>query len=293
MYLEHWSLQRPPFEAQPDSRFLFPTEQHQRALAAISYAACEGGEPVLLRGVAGCGKTLLLRVLRRQLPRGQYHVVFVPEVACSQVGLLKRVVYHLTHALVPDTAAAMDVLVQQAQQSGQDEPALVLMLDDWPVDAGRDMLAELRWLLNLDLEGRRLGILLSGADVRPEEHWPAWLVHRLCATAALGPLTPEEVPAYLEHRLSVATRTAAEASQPRATFAPTAAALIAEWSGGVPRLINRVAHLALQTAYLDLAPRVEPEAVRRAIGRLAPLSEPEVAPAALIRAAAGMVGAVL
>jgi general secretion pathway protein A len=292
MYLEHWSLERPPFEAQPDSRFLFPTEQHQRALAAISYAACEGGEPVLLRGGAGCGKTLLLRALRRQLPREQYQVVFVPEVACSQVGLLKRVVYHSTHALVPDTAAAMDALVQQAQHSEQDGRVMVLMLDDWPVDAGRDMLAELRWLLNLDLEGRRLGILLSGVDVQPAEHWPGWLIQRLCATAALGPLSPEAVPAYLEHRLSVATPAVAEAAQRRETFAPTAAALIAEWSGGVPRLINRVAHLALQTAYLDLAARVEPEAVRRAIKRLVPAGDSNVEPAALIRAAAGMVGAV-
>jgi type II secretory pathway predicted ATPase ExeA len=273
MYLEHWSLERPPFEAQPDSRFLFATEQHQRALAAISYAACEGGEPVLLRGAAGCGKTLLLRALRRQLPREQCHVVFVPEVACSQVGLLKRVVYHLTHTLVPDTAAAMDVLVQQAQQIQQDGRDMVLMLDDWPVDTGRDMLAELRWLLNLDLEGRRWGVLLSGADVEPQQHWPSWLVQRLMSTAALGPLAPEQVPAYLEHRLHVAAKAD---SSPREIFAPAAIELIGEWSGGVPRLINRAAHLALHVAYLDLASRIEPEAVRRALDRL--LQTPETLP---------------
>jgi general secretion pathway protein A len=295
MYLEHWSLHRPPFEAQPDSRFLFATEQHQRALAAISYAACEGGEPVLLRGAAGCGKTLLLRALRRQLPREQYQVVFVPEVACSQVGLLKRVVYHLTRTVVPDTATAMDVLVQQAAGRDQDGREMVLMLDDWPIDADRDMLAELRWLLNLDLEGRRLGVLLSGADVRPAEHWPAaagWLVQRLCATAALGPLAPDQVPAYIAHRLAFA---AAEgdvepATQPaRETFAPAAVDLIAEWSGGVPRLVNRAAHLALRVAYLDLARRVEPDAVRRAIDSLTPDRESDPAPEARIRAAAGMV----
>jgi len=290
MYLEHWSLERPPFEAQPDSRFLFSTEQHQRALAAISYAACEGGEPVLLRGATGCGKTLLLRALRRQLPREQYHVVFVPEVACSHVGLLKRVVYHLTHTLVPDTAAAMDILVQQARHSDQDGRAMVLMLDDWPVDADRDMLAELRWLLNLDLEGRRLGILLSGIDVRPAEHWPGWLVQRLCATAALGPLVLEQVPAYLEHRLGVAGKTATDGRDQREIFAPSAVELIAEWSGGVPRLINRAAHLALHVAYLDLARRVELDAVRRAVEGLGPGYEPQVETEAHRPAPAGVLG---
>ena len=290
MYLEHWSLERPPFEAQPDSRFLFSTEQHQRALAAISYAACEGGEPVLLRGAAGCGKTLLLRALRRQLPREQYHVVFVPEVACSQVGLLKRVAYHLTHTLVPDTAAAMDILVQQARHSDQDGWTMVLMLDDWPVDADRDMLAELRWLLNLDLEGRRLGVLLSGVDVRPVEHWPGWLVQRMCDTAALGPLAPEQVPAYLGHRLGVAGETATNGREQREIFAPAAVELIAEWSGGVPRLINRAAHLALHVGYLDLARRVEPDAVRRALAGLGPGYELRTEDRAGMPALAGALG---
>jgi general secretion pathway protein A len=274
MYLQHWSLQRPPFEAQPDSRFLFQTEQHRRALAAISYAACEGGEPVLLRGMTGCGKTLLLRALRRQLPRDQYHVVFVPEVACSQVGLLKRVVYHLTGNVVSDTAAAMDTLAQQAQKGGQASGTLVLMLDDWPVDASRDLLAELRWLLNLDLEDRRVGVLLSGIDVQPEQHWPGWLVQRVCATAALGPLEAEEVPRYLAHRLRIATGAEAATCPPQQVFAPEAAELLAEWSGGVPRLINRAAHLALHVAYLDLAARVEADAVRRALDNLLPANSP-------------------
>ena len=268
MYLEHWSLERPPFEAQPDSRFLFPTPQHEQARAVITYAACEGGEPVLLRGMAGCGKTILLRALRRQLPVELYRVVFVPEVGCSRVGLLKRVVYHLTHTLVPDTAAAMDALGQQVQLSEQNGQSIVLMLDDWPIDADRDMLAELRWLLNLDLEGRPLGVLLSGFDVQPEAHWPAWLVQRLLTTAALGPLTPEQVPAYLEHRLRAAAKDPKKVSG--TSFVPEAAELIAAWSGGVPRLINRAAHLALHVACLDLAPRVERDAVARALERLAP-----------------------
>jgi type II secretory pathway predicted ATPase ExeA len=192
--------------------------------------------------------------------------VFVPEVGCSRVGLLKRVVYHLTHTLVPDTAAAMDALSQEVQRCEQNGQSIVLMLDDWPTDADRDMLAELRWLLNLDLEGRRLGLLLSGFDVQPEAHWPAWLTQRLLTTAALGPLTSEQVPAYLEHRLRAATAKKVSGT----FFEPAAAELIATWSGGVPRLINRAAHLALHVACLDLAPRVERDAVARALERLAP-----------------------
>lgn len=264
MYFEHWSLDRPPFQAQPDSRFLFATERHDRALATINYAAREGGEPVLLTGETGCGKTLLLRALRRQLPREQFHVAFVPEVACSQVGLLRRVTYHLSHKLVADAAAAMDAVLHAAADAEHADRGIVLMLDDWPAIPDDALHDELRWLLNIDVEGSPLRILLAGDGMQPASQWPGWLVQRLLTTVALGPLPLDGVAAYLDHRLRVAGR------ETRETFTAEAAAAIAEWSGAVPRLVNRVAHLALHVAYLDLATRVELDAVDRAIERLGP-----------------------
>jgi type II secretory pathway predicted ATPase ExeA len=302
VYLHHWSLERNPFEARPDSRFLFTTEQHEQALAAISYAACEGGEPVLLRGRAGCGKTLLLRALRRQLPRERFQVAFVPEVACSQVGLLRRVAYHLTHTLTDDTATAIDAITRQAQDTSQHGRSLVLMFDNWPAQASASVLEELRWLLNLDIEeGCRADVLLAGEEVRPRKHWPAWLVQRLFTTVQIGPLAPNEVSPYLAHRLAAAAGNTAEQEVPSPTdpdceaaapascrracaesevFSPDAVALIADWSEGVPRLINRAAHLALNVAYLDLARRVEPDHVHRALARM---TEDSVEPAGAVQ----------
>ncbi|MEW6252978.1 MAG: AAA family ATPase [Planctomycetota bacterium] len=277
MYLTHWKLARPPFEAQPDSRFLFATVQHDRALAAISYAACDGGEPVLLAGAAGCGKTLLLRALRRRLPREQFRVAFVPEAGCAQVGLLRRVAYHLTHAVVADSAAAMDAIVKTAEEARTASGALVTMLDGWPADVPAEQLAELRWLLDLDLENGRSSVLLTSEDAWAPRRWPDWLVQRLFSTAELGPLTPAEVGPYLAHRLSAASQAeAAPAERPNyaAVFTPDAAARIAEWSWGVPRLINRAAHLALHVAWLELAVQVTPQHVAQAIERLLPPGTP-------------------
>ncbi|MBU0617820.1 MAG: AAA family ATPase [Planctomycetes bacterium] len=279
MYLNHWSLKRSPFDARPDSRFLFATEQHEQALAAISYAACEGGEPVLLRGQAGCGKTLLLRTLRRRLPRERFQVTFVPEVACSEVGLLKRVAYHLTHTLADDPAAAIDTILRQVRDGGQRGRSIVLMFDNWPAQAAPGMLEELRWLLNLDIEeGCRVDVLLAGEEVRPRKHWPAWLVQRLFTTVQIGPLAGTEVLPYLVHRLAVAagetdgqergSHTEPPCRAACDAFSPDAVELIGDWSDGVPRLINRAAHLALHVAYLDLARRVEPDHVRRAVARM-------------------------
>jgi type II secretory pathway predicted ATPase ExeA len=262
VYRNHWSLRQCPFEAVPDSRFFFPSAEHEQALAAIQYGACDGGEPVLLGGPTGCGKTLLLRTLRRRLPPERYHVAFVPETACAQVGLLRRVAYHLAHTSTTDAGTAMDVIAKALHQAEHRSQAVVLMLDDWPVDAERQAQAELRWLLNPDIEDTRLCVLLSCTEASSSPPWPSWLTQRLLATAQLAPLQQAEIPAYLEHRLRVAGHPDGE------LFTPEASRLIAEWSGGIPRLVNRAAHLALHVGCLNLAERVEESAVRQALSRL-------------------------
>lgn len=262
MYLEYWSLQRNPFDPVPDSRSFFPTSQHQQALAAISYAACEGGEPVWITGPAGCGKTLLLRALRRQLPPDRYHVVFVPGLSGGQVGLLRSVAYSLTRTVPADTASAMDVVLQTVAEAERCQRSIVIMLDDWPAAPRPEAFDELRWFLNLDIESIRACVLFTGEPGNPQTQWPEWLRQRLFTTAGLGPLQPQQVPPYLEHRLRAA-------GHPQGTlFSASAAAVIAEWSGCVPRLVNRLAHLALHVAHLQQAQRIDEDAVRQAIGRL-------------------------
>lgn len=278
VYLEHWSLKRQPFEARPDSRFLYLTPRHEQALAALSYSACEGGEPVLLRGPAGCGKTLLLRALRRRLPRETFHVAFVPETSCAPTELLPRVAHHLTHDTPGNSAAAMNAIADCARAAGTNGRTLVLMLDNWPACAEARMLEELRWLLNVDIEQDcRLSVLIAGEEIRPRKHWPTWLVQRLFTTVQAGPLEADEVASYLDHRLRVAAEKPRDESWAADIITPAAAAEIARWSAGVPRLINRAAHLALQTAYLERAKQVTPAHVQRALEKMdRPIQESRV-----------------
>ncbi len=289
MYQSHWGLKHAPFEARPDSRFLFATAPVEQALATVSYAACEGGEPVALYGQAGCGKTLILRALRRRLPREQYLVSFVPEVALARVNPLQSVAYHLTHTLAPDTPAAMDAILRAAADVDGETGALVVMLDEWPADPDCETLEALRWLLNLDIEQCRTCVLLAGAAQPETQRWPEWLSQRLFATVALGPLTANAIPDYLNHRLATAAETPA-ANQSEPIFTDEAAQVIAEWSAGVPRLVNRLAHLSMHVAYLELAKRVDAAAVRSAIDRLLP-PPTEITVTGAVRAAPAAMGA--
>lgn len=274
MDLDYWSLQREPFGAAPDSRFFYSTPRHEQALAAISYAAREGGEPVLITGPVGCGKTLLLRTLRRQLPQESYHVAFVPELSAGEVGLLQRVAYHLAHTVAADTAAALNVIEQAIGEAAQQERAVVVMFDDWPVATSAPALDELHWLLNLDVDDGRVCALFTCQPDQSQNPWPAWLRQRLCTTVNVGPFEPQQIPSYLEHRLRAAGHADGQ------VFAASAAEAIGAWSECIPRLVNRLARLSLQVAALERAQRVEVAAVRQAIARLDPCESPAVAAAA-------------
>lgn len=261
MYLAHWGLSIVPFAPHADSRFLMPTPSHHEALAALHYCVRQGGEPAVLDGPAGCGKTLLLRALRRQLPRETHRVVFIPDAACKHVGLLSRVAFHLTGLNAHDAETAMNALLPMV--AGQPEHAtIVILLDDVPPDADRRWIEELRWLLSLDTERTRVCVLLAGAAATEHARdWPEWLRQRLFAQVRLRPLDPDVTPQYLEHRLRAA-------GCERPLFSAEAAGLIGLWSRGVPRLINRVAHLALQVGFMDQTERVDQCCVERALERI-------------------------
>lgn len=262
MYLDYWSLERNPFEAVPDSRYYFATPKHEAALAAMNYAARECGEPIVVGGPVGCGKTLLLRTLRRQLPQSDYQVVFVPELAGGDVGLLRRIAHHWTRTIPRNTAEAIDTISHAAQECEQAGRGIVIMLDDWPQSPATQTLDELHWLLNLDIENAHAAVLMTCAAASPHAQWPDWLTQRLFTVADVVPIDSTLIAPYLSHRLQAAGHDSGE------VFTPDASDMIAAWSGGVPRLINRAAHLSLQVASLNLAKRIDGGLVTQAVERL-------------------------
>lgn len=70
MYLEHFGLQRLPFTIAPDPDLLFPSKNHQEALAHLHYALTGHGGLVCLTGEVGTGKTTLCRAFLSDLPKG-------------------------------------------------------------------------------------------------------------------------------------------------------------------------------------------------------------------------------
>src|SRR5437879_12145671 len=67
MYKAFFNLTRNPFDLVPDPVLLFPTKQHNEALAALYYGVRRHKGFVVMTGEVGTGKTLLLRCLLQLL----------------------------------------------------------------------------------------------------------------------------------------------------------------------------------------------------------------------------------
>jgi MSHA biogenesis protein MshM len=246
-YLGHFGLARPPFGLTPDSDFFFAAAPHREALNTLRYAVTSGEGFIQVTGPVGTGKTLLCRTLLASLPT-RTQAVYLPNPALDAAGVRLAVAAEL--GLQMDEAASA-YRVQQAIESrlialAREDIQVVVVVDEaqaMPLDA----LETLRLLSNLETARRKLlTIVLFGQpeldarlDALPQ------LKTRIGFHDRLRPLTRSELTAYLAHRLA----RAGYVFGGRFVFEARAIRALHRRSGGVPRLVNVIAHKALLLAW--------------------------------------------
>jgi general secretion pathway protein A len=70
MYQTHFRFNQKPFEAAPDTNFLFLNNTYREILSALVYGVSERKGVVALIGDVGTGKTLMLKALMERLDGG-------------------------------------------------------------------------------------------------------------------------------------------------------------------------------------------------------------------------------
>jgi hypothetical protein len=95
---------------------------------------------------------------------------------------------------------------------------------------------------------------------------------RVAVTARLGPLTPDEVAAYVRARLEHAK------AQDLDLFTPDALARLAVLSGGIPRTINVLCEAALTSAFADGQHHIGRQTIDTVWADYAPLHAPQGTP---------------
>lgn len=270
MYLRHFSLREAPFSITPDSAFFYAHEGVQAALNMLLVALRSGEGFLKIVGEVGCGKTVLCRQLLKTL-QSECVTAYIPNPDMGPDDLLLALMQELSiDVTAPATQtpltrhhllnALRDCLLRQAQ-AGR---AVVLCIDEAQATP-LATLESLRLLSNLETEKRKLLqiVLLGQPELDQTLSRPnlRQLLQRISFSEYLGPMSAQQVSAYLAHRLRVAALNEATDCK---VFECAAAQAIAHWSAGVPRLVNVLAHKCLLLAYGENEHRVKPHHVQLA-----------------------------
>jgi type II secretory pathway predicted ATPase ExeA len=266
IYTRFFGLAERPFALSPDARFLYWSKHHRRAFAMLEYGLLTRAPITVLTGEIGAGKsTLLLHLLAQVGP--ELRIGLMSNAHGHYGRLLEWVLQALN--LTPDPGlGAEDSYVrlfgrfQNFLISEYAAGRRVALVFDEAQNLDRDTLEEMRMLTNINSGGNELLqlILVGQPDLRAMIRSPSLrqFAQRVAALVHLPAMDSETVDAYIRHRLSIA-------GAATRIFSPEASALVADVTGGVPRLVNQLADLALVYAYTSEERTVERSTVQRVL----------------------------
>ncbi len=237
MYLEYFNLKEKPFSNTPDPKFLYASKQYQEALARLTYAI-EERELALLTGEIGSGKTTLSRALIDSM-NDKYLPILIINPRLSPTQFLRLLVKKWSAKPKYFKNDIIDQLYDLLFKEYENQKTPVLIIDEAQLIPSKALFDEIRLLTNFQLDNQNLlSIILIGQPellkrLRKKKYIP--LTQRITIYFHINPLTQEEVDAYIEHRWSIASL------NNNSPFTSKAKYLIAQYSNGIPRIINTIA----------------------------------------------------
>lgn len=247
MYEAHFGLQEAPFALTPNTRYFLRARSHSDALELLLVALREREGFIKITGEVGTGKTLLCRLLLNELD-GDTTTAYIPNPALTPETLYEAVAEELgvdvancgnTHQILKALNARLIALAMEQRR-------VVLVIDEAQA-MPEPTIEALRLLTNLETESTRLlQVVLFGQpelDTLLQRDSLRQLRQRITFQYRLAPLDRMSVAQYMRHRLAQAGYNGGE------LFAPSALRLITRSSGGIPRLVNILAHKALLAAW--------------------------------------------
>lgn len=263
MYKEFFNFSAEPFRVTPDPGFLYLTDQHKEALAAIIYGIAKRKGFVCITGEVGVGKTTILRSYLDSVDEPGLTFVHIYNPNVSFQTLLRHIFKEIALDYDGDDIAGMvDALRVWLIAHHQSRKTLVLLVDE-AQNMPMGTLESLRMLSNLETATEKLvQIVLVG---QPEleallaERQLRQLESRIAVRTRLGPLNRADSTNYIRHRLKCV------ALDDKPAFTDAAITEIVRACGGIPRRINVVADNALLTAFGHKIRPVTPKVVREVV----------------------------
>lgn len=246
IYTSYFGLTERPFSLVPDPDFLFWSAPHRRAYGMLEYGLVTRAPITLVTGEVGAGKTTLLHHMLRTV-EADVRIGLVSNAHGDRGELLRWVLLALNQPASPqETYVDLFGRFQAHLIAEYAAGRRVILIFDEAQNLSRESLEELRMFTNINSgKDELLQLVLVGQpELRDTVRRPdmSQFAQRVAAAVHLPAMDTDMVRAYIRHRLQVAGGAGD-------IFAPSAADMVHEATGGVPRLVNQLCDLCLVYAY--------------------------------------------
>ena len=263
MYLDYFGLRKRPFGITPDTSTFFDGAERGDILQAILYAIKSGEGIIKVVGEVGSGKTMLSRMLTRNLGENTEFVYLLnPRVKAEQALFAIACDLGLVVDAGDQSIQILHVLQSKLLDLYQAGKKVVLIIDE-AQQMPLSTLEEIRLLSNLETETEKLLQIILFGQPELDEHLDTpqirQLRERITYSFYLTALDWKKADSYIQFRLKKAGH------KGRTIFKPNAIKLLAKCSDGTLRRMNVLADKALLAAFLDKSSVVEPKHIRLAM----------------------------
>ena len=283
MYTQFFGFNKLPFKITPDPAFFFAGSNRGAVLEALLYAVARGEGIVKVVGEVGSGKTMICRMLERELPQ-DCEIVYLANPRLSPNEILYAIAMEL-QLKVARRATKVEVmrllhacLVEKHAQNRK-----VVMFIEEAQGMSLDTLEEVRLLSNLETtQDKLLQIVLFGQPELDDKlcaHEIRQLKERITYAFDLTALNRQEIRDYLNLRIRESGFRGSD------LFTPAAIRTLHRSSQGLLRRINILADKALLAAFSRGERLIEPRHMRMA-AKDSEFDTPSRYPTAIIAAAA-------
>jgi type II secretory pathway predicted ATPase ExeA len=265
-----FGMTRRPFRPAVDTGSYFPSATHEAARLALAAAFARRDPVVLLDGEPGTGKSLVARRWLEGLPPEVPRVVLPHAPAASAADLLQAILFDLSQSYQglgeQELRLAVTELLLAAVGTGY---PTVLLIDE-AQHLAPAAVEEVRLLGNVETaDGAALfALLVAQPALREVLERDRPFAQRVAAWCRVEPLSADESREYIRHQVRAA------GGDPERVFDEEAVSLLAGACGGIPRVLNRAAGLAVELAADAGAERIDVEAALEALARLGREAEP-------------------
>jgi general secretion pathway protein A len=247
-HLDFFGFHDQPFRMTPDRDFFYASGKHSSLAETIKFGINQGDGFIIALGEVGTGKTMLIRQLIGELGE-QFKTAFLvsPQLTPRQLllAILSDVGFKNKDLMRLSLHSLLQLLNRYLFKLAKLDRRLLIIIDE-AQDLPDESIEQLRLLSNFETDKHKwLQIILVGQPELKEKlakKHLRQLLQRVTVMETLYPLSKKEMLLYVHFRL-------AKAGRGDLRLNVRAGECLWRFTGGVPRLVNKVMARALLVAY--------------------------------------------